>query len=137
MNVVIVGGSLPYPPTAGNRIRTLNLTLRLATRHRITYIYHRGGDPEESRSAAAYLREHGVETLGVDHAVPAKSGPAFYARLAANLASPLPYSVATHIGPEMRGRSDPSPRRRPSTSGRPRGRPTSRPCAGSPASARS
>ncbi|MEJ7637200.1 MAG: glycosyltransferase [Singulisphaera sp.] len=102
MNVVIVGGSLPYPPTAGNRIRTLNLTLRLAARHRITYVYHRGGDPEESRSAAAYLREHGVETLGVDHEVPPKSGPAFYARLAANLASPLPYSVATHIGPEMR-----------------------------------
>ncbi len=102
MNVVIVGGSLPYPPTAGNRIRTLNLTLRLAARHRITYIYHRGGDLEELRSAAAYLGEHGVETLGVDHAVPPKSGPAFYARLAANLASPLPYSVATHIGPEMR-----------------------------------
>ncbi len=102
MNVVIVGGSLPYPPTAGNRIRTLNLTLRLAARHRITYIYHRGGDPEESRSAATYLRERGVETLGVDHAVPAKSGPAFYARLAANLASPLPYSVSSHIGPELR-----------------------------------
>ena len=76
--------------------------MRLAARHRITYIYHRGGDPEESRTAAAYLREHGVETLGVDHAVPPKSGPAFYARLAANLASPLPYSVATHVGPEMR-----------------------------------
>ena len=102
MNVVIAGGSLPYPPTAGNRIRTLNLTLRLAARHRITFVYHRGSDPEESRTAAAYLRERGVETLGVDHAVPAKSGPAFYARLAANLASPLPYSVATHIGPEMR-----------------------------------
>src|SRR4051812_1337622 len=102
MNVVIVGGSLPYPPTAGNRIRTLNLTVRLADRHRITYIYHRGGDPAESRSAAAYLREHGVETVGVDHAVPPKSGPAFYARLAANLTSPLPYSVVTHVGPGMR-----------------------------------
>ncbi len=28
--------------------------------------------------------------------MPAKSGPAFYGRLAANLLSPLPYSVATH-----------------------------------------
>ncbi len=102
MNVVMVVGSLPYPPTAGNRIRTLNLALRLAARHQITFIYHRGGDPEESRSAADYLRGHGIETLGVDHAVPPQSGLAFYARLAANLASPLPYSVASHVGPEMR-----------------------------------
>jgi glycosyltransferase involved in cell wall biosynthesis len=102
MKVVIVGGELPYPPTSGNRIRTLNLTLRLARRHRITYIHHGKGGREEVREATAFLNDHGVETVAVDHAVPPKSGPRFYARLAANLASPLPYSVATHAGPAVR-----------------------------------
>jgi glycosyltransferase involved in cell wall biosynthesis len=37
----------------------------------------------------------------VDRAIPAKSGPGFYARLAGNLLSPLPYSVATHASPEL------------------------------------
>ena len=31
-----------------------------------------------------------------------KSGPRFYARLAANLASPVPYSVASHSSPALR-----------------------------------
>jgi glycosyltransferase involved in cell wall biosynthesis len=38
----------------------------------------------------------------VDRAVPAKSGPCFYLRLAANLLSPLPYSVATHTSRALR-----------------------------------
>jgi hypothetical protein len=36
MHVAIVNEGLCYPPTAGNRIRTLNLMIRLARRHRIT-----------------------------------------------------------------------------------------------------
>jgi glycosyltransferase involved in cell wall biosynthesis len=102
MNVTIVGGSLPYPANAGNRVRTLNLTLRLARRHRITYLYHRTRHDEGTREAEAFLNDHGIATLGVDHTVPPKSGPAFYARLAVNLASPLPYSVASHGGPAVR-----------------------------------
>lgn len=100
MNVVIVGGSLPYPANAGNRVRTLNLTIRLARRHRITYIFQRTRGVATGE-AEAFLRDHGVATHGVDHTVPAKSGPAFYARLAANLASPLPYSVSSFCGPAV------------------------------------
>jgi glycosyltransferase involved in cell wall biosynthesis len=94
--VVIVDEELPFPANSGKRIRTLNLTLRLARRHRITYLCHRNADPDEARQAAAFLGDHGVETVVVDRAVPRKAGPAFYARLAANLLSPLPYSVASH-----------------------------------------
>lgn len=101
MNVVILGGTLPYPANAGNRVRTLNLTLRLARRHRITYLHH-AGDAEETRCAIAFLRDHGIATHEVPYAVPPKSGPSFYARLAANLVSPLPYSVATHSGSAVR-----------------------------------
>jgi glycosyltransferase involved in cell wall biosynthesis len=101
MNVTIVGGNLPYPPNAGNRVRTLSLTLRLARAHRISLLYHRSDDPVADREASAYLGDHGVETIGVDRAIPPKTGPAFYARLAANLVSPLPYSVVTHNSPAL------------------------------------
>jgi glycosyltransferase involved in cell wall biosynthesis len=99
LNVVIVASELPYPPTAGNRIRTLNLALRLAPRHQITFIAHRNDDTAE---ASRFLHEHGIEAILVDRVIPVKSGPRFYARLAVNLASPVPYSVASHSSPALR-----------------------------------
>jgi polysaccharide biosynthesis protein PslH len=102
LHVVLVDEELPYPPTSGKRIRTLNLVLRLAGRHRLTYLCHRNADADEARRAAAFLEGHGVETVVVDRAVPRKSGPLFYARLAANLLSPLPYSVASHTSRALR-----------------------------------
>jgi len=102
LRVVMVDEELPYPPTSGKRIRTLNLTLRLARRHRLTYVCHRNADAEEARQAADFFAENGIETIVVDRAVPTKSGPRFYLRLAANLLSPLPYSVATHNSRALR-----------------------------------
>src|SRR6185437_11528628 len=102
LHVVMVDEELPYPPTSGKRIRTLNLTLRLARRHQLTYVCHRNADAEEARQAAAFFAEHGIETVVVDRAVPTKSGVRFYARLAANLLSSLPYSVATHTSLALR-----------------------------------
>jgi len=99
LNVVVVASELPYPPTAGNRIRTLNLALRLSSRHRITIIAHRS---DEAALACRFLGEHGIETVLVDRVIPVKSGLRFYARLAANLASPVPYSVASHSSQELR-----------------------------------
>ncbi len=99
LNVVIVASELPYPPTAGNRIRTLNLALRLARRHRVTFIAHRN---EEAEKATTVLGQHGIETVLVNRVIPVKSGPQFYARLVANLASPLPYSVASHSSQALR-----------------------------------
>ncbi len=96
LHVVLVDEELPYPANSGKRIRTLNLTLRLARRHRLTYVCHRNADPAEAREAAAFLVENGVAPVVIDRAVPPKAGPGFYLRLAANLLSPLPYSVATH-----------------------------------------
>jgi glycosyltransferase involved in cell wall biosynthesis len=102
LHVVMVDEELPYPPTSGKRIRTLNLTLRLARRHHITYVCHRNADAQEARQAAIYFAEQGIAPVVVDHAVPRKSGPGFYFRLAANLASPLPFSVASHMSSAMR-----------------------------------
>jgi glycosyltransferase involved in cell wall biosynthesis len=101
LNVVVVDEELPYPPTSGKRIRSLNLTLRLARRHRLTYLCHRHRDPAETLKARAFFMEHGVRTVVLDRAVPGKSGLGFCARLAANLFSALPYSVASHISPAL------------------------------------
>jgi glycosyltransferase involved in cell wall biosynthesis len=97
----MIDEELPYPPVSGKRIRTLSLTQRLARRHRLTYVAHRNAHPEEARLAADHFARLGIRTIVVERSVPAKSGPTFYARLAANLLSPLPYSVAAHTSREM------------------------------------
>jgi glycosyltransferase involved in cell wall biosynthesis len=102
LDVVMIDEELPYPANSGKRIRTLNLTLRLARRHRITYLCHRNADPTEATRAADFFRDHGIEPVIVDRAVPPRSGPGFYARLAANLLSPLPYSVTSHDSRPLR-----------------------------------
>jgi glycosyltransferase involved in cell wall biosynthesis len=96
LHVAVVDEELPFPTNSGKRIRTLNLLRRLARRHRITYVCHRNADPDEACTAARALQSYGIETHVVERAVPRKSGHMFYARLAANLFSPVPYSVATH-----------------------------------------
>jgi polysaccharide biosynthesis protein PslH len=102
MHIAILDEELPYPLTSGKRIRTFNLLQRLAGRHRLTYICHRNADIAESRIAAQRFADMGIETVVVDRPVPPKSGPRFFGRLAANLFSPLPYSVATHSSPALR-----------------------------------
>ena len=101
LRVVIVDEELPYPPDSGKRIRSFNLALRLARRHKITYLGHRSQTADETRNAETFLHDHGIGAVVVDRAVPLNSGPAFYARLAANLLSPLPYSVQRHATSEM------------------------------------
>ncbi len=96
MHAVIIDGDVPYPATNGKRLRTLNLMLRLARRHRLTYIARGQRGPAQAREANAFLRDHGIEAIVVDAPLPRKSGPAFALRLAANLLSPLPYSAASH-----------------------------------------
>jgi glycosyltransferase involved in cell wall biosynthesis len=102
LRVAVLDEELPYPPNSGKRIRTLNLLKRLATRHQITYICHRNADANEARRAEEFLRDHGIRAVIVERAVPPKAGLAFYARLAVNLLSSLPYSVATHSSPALR-----------------------------------
>ena len=63
LRAVIVASELPFPATTGGRIRTVNLALRLATRHRITIIANHG---EESAEASRFLNEHGINTVVVN-----------------------------------------------------------------------
>jgi glycosyltransferase involved in cell wall biosynthesis len=102
LHVAIVDEELPYPPNSGKRIRTLNLVLRLARRHRLTYLCHQNADPGEATEAAEFFREQGIATVVVGRNIPRKSGPVFYARVAANLLCPVPYSVASHRSRALR-----------------------------------
>lgn len=102
MHVAIIDGDVSYPATSGKRLRTLNLMLQVAKRHRITYVGRCAADSEEARVAPAFLKQHNIAPVLVHHPVPQKSGLAFYARLAGNLVSSWPYSVTSHQSEPMR-----------------------------------
>ncbi|MFO0877266.1 MAG: glycosyltransferase family 4 protein [Gemmataceae bacterium] len=102
MKVVIVDGDVSYPATSGKRLRTLNLMLQLSHKHEITYVARSEGDAAQDQEAAAFLRQRGVLPVLVPDPLPRKRGLSFYARLAANLFSPLPYSVASHHSDKLR-----------------------------------
>jgi glycosyltransferase involved in cell wall biosynthesis len=101
LSVVVLDEELPFPLTSGKRIRSYHLLTRLARRHQITVLAHRNSDPNEAAAAEAEFQNRGIRTVVVDRTVPPKSGAGFYARLAGNLLSPLPYSVATHTSPAL------------------------------------
>src|SRR3954447_5710628 len=102
MNVVIVDGDISYPPTSGKRLRTFHLMMRMAQRqHRLTYVCRGDAACEDARQAVRYLSEHGIEPIVIDDPIPRKKGWKFYARLAMNLMSPLPYAVASHRSPKL------------------------------------
>src|SRR5471030_2233801 len=102
MHVVIVDGDVSFPATSGKRLRTLNLMLQVAKRHRITYVGRCAANSEEARVAPAFLRGHNIEPILVPHPVPHKAGASFYLRLFANLFSSRPYSVTSHHSEPMR-----------------------------------
>ena len=101
LNIAVLDEELPFPLTSGKRIRTFNLLSRVAERHRITMLCHRNPDRDEQLAAEEAFKSLGIDAVTVDRAIPSKSGAGFYARLAGNLLSPLPYSVATHASPAL------------------------------------
>ncbi len=101
LRIAVLDEELPYPLNSGKRIRTFNLLARLAERHRITILCHRNAEPGEAETALKVLQNLGIDAIVVPRAVPKKEGAGFYARLAGNLLSSLPFSVATHTSPEL------------------------------------
>jgi sugar transferase (PEP-CTERM/EpsH1 system associated) len=102
LRVAIIDEEIPYPPNSGKRLRTFKLLTRLAQRHQLTFFCHRNADSEEVDTAMAQMRQHGIDAVVVNRAVPGKSGALFYGRLAANLWSVWPYSVQVHTSRILR-----------------------------------
>jgi len=102
LKVVIVNEGLGYPPKGGNWLRTLNLMLPLSRRHEITYVCRGAKDAQAEQVARSFYAANGIRMLvcGEPHAD--KEGLSFHARVAANLVSPLPYSIASHRSPAVR-----------------------------------
>src|SRR5690349_20843299 len=96
MNVVILDSDVSYPPTSGKRLRSLNLMLGLAPRHRITYIARGEGDTVANERAKSYLAGKGIDARIIDAPIARKKGVGFYARLVGSLFARSPYSVASH-----------------------------------------
>ena len=106
LNVVIVNEGLAYPPKGGNWLRTLNLMLPLAGRHDITYVCRAVKDPTAADVARAFYAERGIRVRICGNPPPESRGATFYARVAANLLSPLPYSIAGHRSRGVRAEID-------------------------------
>jgi len=102
LHIVVVDEELPYPPNSGKRIRTLNLLLPLARRHRIAYLCYPHAHPRETERAVEFFQKQGIEPVLVKRPLPSKVGFAFYGRLLWNLFSPLPYSVQVHNSSALR-----------------------------------
>ena len=102
MKVVIVNEGLGYPPKGGNWLRTLNLMLPLARRHEITYVCRGAKEVQAEQIARSFYTENGIRLQVCGEPPADKKGPAFYVRVAANLASPLPYSIASHRSQDVR-----------------------------------
>lgn len=91
--VLVLDEEIPFPMNTGKRLRTLNLLRRLSKTFRIDLLVHEGGATD---SRIATLRTHGITVHLAKSHLPAKTGPRFYLRLASNLLSLLPYTVASH-----------------------------------------
>ncbi len=101
MKITIIDSDVSYPMTSGKRLRTMNLILPLARSHQLTYI-GRAENAEQGRIASEFLGDHGIAPVMVHAPLKQKSGAQLYLNLARNLASPLPYSVASHVHSVMR-----------------------------------
>jgi polysaccharide biosynthesis protein PslH len=101
MHVTIIDSDVSYPMTSGKRLRTMNLILPLAKTHQLTYI-GRSESTAQAREGATFLADHGIAPVMVHAPLQQKQGARLYFNLAKNLASPLPYSVTSHVHAAMR-----------------------------------
>lgn len=92
LNILILDEEFPHPLNTGKRIRSFHLARTLAASHRVTYLAYGEPGSEAFRALAAA----GLLPVAVPAPDRRKSGPRFYLRLLANLASPEPYIVTSH-----------------------------------------
>lgn len=90
MNVLVLIGQLPYPLDTGAKIRTYNLLVRLADRHRMTMVCYTFDDSD--RAKLEHLRPFFKDIITVPY--PRDRGPMRRnIDLMKNCLSPLPYSI--------------------------------------------
>src|SRR5687767_15484228 len=70
--------------------------LPLARRHEITYVCRGVKDVQAEQVARSFYAANGIRMRVCGEPHGDKKGLSFHARVAANLVSPLPYSIASH-----------------------------------------
>ncbi|HSE97546.1 MAG TPA: glycosyltransferase, partial [Blastocatellia bacterium] len=99
MKILWLKADLLHPVDKGGKIRTYHMLKSLKRDHHITYVaLDDGTAPPDARERAA---EYADELVAVPHNTRAKFSAGFYAELAANLASPLPYAVSKYRSPAL------------------------------------
>jgi sugar transferase (PEP-CTERM/EpsH1 system associated) len=93
---------LLHPVDKGGRIRTYNMLRELKREHRVTYLTL--DDGTAAPDARERAMEYCDELVTVPFSTAPKRSPRFFAELAANLLSPLPYAVAKYRSPAMERR---------------------------------
>jgi glycosyltransferase involved in cell wall biosynthesis len=91
--VLVLDEEIPLPANTGKRIRTLNLLRRLSREFQIDLLVHENG---ANNGGHAELDGIGIAVHVAPSRILDKRGARFYARVLANVFSPLPYSVSSH-----------------------------------------
>jgi polysaccharide biosynthesis protein PslH len=94
MRILWLKTELLHPVDKGGKIRTYYMLRALKQWHHITYLAL--DDGSASADAAQQAGEYCHEVMTVPHRMATKLSPAFYADLAANLVSSLPYAVGKY-----------------------------------------
>jgi polysaccharide biosynthesis protein PslH len=91
---------LLHPVDKGGKIRTFHMLRELKRDHHITYLTLDDGSAQSNAREMACEYSH--EVICVPHSAREKFSVAFYAELATNLISPLPYAIKKYESAEMR-----------------------------------
>src|ERR1044071_6033382 len=100
MHILWLKTELLHPVDKGGKIRTYHMLKELKRQHRVTYLTLDEGTaaPDALEKATEYCHE----LITVPHQTSAKFSARFYAELAQNLVSPLPYFVKKYESAAMR-----------------------------------
>ncbi|HYP52493.1 MAG TPA: glycosyltransferase [Pyrinomonadaceae bacterium] len=100
MRILWLKTELLHPVDKGGKIRTYHMLKELKRRHHVTYLTL--DDGSAGADAEARAEEYCHELVCVPHRTRAKFSAGFYAELAANLVSPLPYFMKKYESEPMR-----------------------------------
>ncbi len=99
MRILWLKTELLHPVDKGGKIRSYHLLKQLKTNHQITYLtLDDGAAPPDAVASAS---EYCDELIRIPHATREKFSAGFYAELAANMASSLPYAIRKYKSMQM------------------------------------
>jgi sugar transferase (PEP-CTERM/EpsH1 system associated) len=100
MRILWLKTELLHPVDKGGKIRTYQMLKELKREHHVTYLTL--DDGSAASEARELSREYCHELVTVPHRTERKFSPRFYAELALNLVSPLPYFMKKYESAAMR-----------------------------------